>query len=118
MVNLSHYNGQVVLVNFWASWCPSCKTNMNGFQKVYYDYHDKGFVVIGIALDDISPSLISEIGITYPVVKTNKRVTESYGNIADVPVSFLIGGDGKIIKKVKKSYSEGSLRSDLQNALK
>lgn len=118
MVSLSDFEGRVVLVNFWASWCPPCKDEMKWFQKIYMDYENKGFAVIGIAVDDVSPSLIREMGITYPVVKTNKRVTKDYGEVADVPVSFLVGRDGRIIKKVRKVYPESALRSDIEDALK
>jgi peroxiredoxin len=117
MVSLSDYDGQVVLVNFWASWCPPCKSNMRGFQNVYEQYQEKGFTVIGISLDDIAPDLLMDMGIMYPVVKTNKRVSESYGSVADVPVSFLIGKDRKIVKKVKKGYPEKRLRDDVEKAL-
>src|SRR3990172_616238 len=91
MVSLADFEGKVVLVNFWATWCPPCKEEMPSFQKAFEAYETRGFGVIAIALDDISPDLIRELGLTFPVVKTNERVTKDYGNIGDVPVSFLVG---------------------------
>jgi thiol-disulfide isomerase/thioredoxin len=117
MVRLSDYSGKVVLINFWASWCPICKDEMPGFQKIYEEYGDKGFVVIGIALDDVTPSLIMDMRILYPILKTNRRVTKNYGNIKSVPVSFLIGKDGRVIKKLNNYYPENSLRDDVEKAL-
>lgn len=117
MVSLSDFEGRVILVNFWASWCPPCKAEMPIFQKAFDIYGDKGFAVIGIAVDDVTPALVRDMGIAYPVVKTNKRVTKDYGEVADVPVSFLIGRDGRIIKKVRKVYPESALRSDIEDAL-
>ncbi|MBI5640576.1 MAG: TlpA family protein disulfide reductase [Nitrospirae bacterium] len=117
MVSLAAFDGKVVLVNFWAGWCPPCKDELPGFQRVYASYQDKGFEVIAIALDDIEPSLLQDMGITFPVVKTNPRVTKSYGDISDVPVSFLVGKDGRIIRKVRKVYDEASLRQDVERAL-
>lgn len=117
MVSLSDFEGRVILVNFWASWCPPCKAEMPIFQKAFDIYGDKGFAVIGIAVDDVPPALVRDMGIAYPIVKTNKRVTKDYGDITDVPVSFLIGRDGRIVKKVRKVYPESALRSDIEDAL-
>ena len=117
MITLNEFKGKVVLVNFWASWCPPCTNEMPGFEKVFEDYEAKGFAVIGVALDDIKLSLIQDMRITYPVVKTNERVTRDYGNVSSVPVSILLGRDGRIIKKVKEFYPETTLRSDVERAL-
>jgi len=87
------------------------------FQKAFEAYEPKGFAVIGIALDEVSPPLIRDLGVGFPVVVTNPRVTRDYGDISDVPVSFLIGRDGKIIKKVRKVYPEDMLMADLEKAL-
>lgn len=118
MISLSDFKGKVILVNFWASWCPPCKAELSDFQKVFDSYEDKGFAVIGIVLDDVSPALIKDMGITFPIVKTNERVSKSYGNITDVPASLLVGKDGRIIKKLKGVYSEKELSNDIENALK
>ena len=117
MVTLSEFKGKVVLVNFWASWCPPCTNEMPGFEKVFEEYEAKGFVVIGVALDDIKLSLIREMRITYPVVRINDRVTRDYGNVSSVPVSILLGRDGRIVRKVKEFYPETTLRSDVERAL-
>jgi peroxiredoxin len=117
MVSLSDYKDKVVLVNFWASWCPPCKAEMPGFQRVYSSFGAKGFEVIGIAIDDVPPALISEMKITYPIARGNSKVSREYGDIMGVPVSFLIGRDGRIRKKVKGVYSEEDLMRDVENAL-
>lgn len=117
-VRLSGFKGKVVLVNFWASWCPPCKMEIPGFQKTYAAYKDKGFTIIGIATDDVSQSFIKDMGMTYPVVMADDKVIMDYGNISGIPTSFLVGRDGRIIKKVMGMYFEGSLKSDVENALK
>lgn len=117
MVALSDFRGKVVLVTFWASWCPPCKAEMPGFQKVFLDLEEKGFIVLAIALDDIPLSLVRELGVSFPVMKINDRVKREYGEVSDVPQSFLIDREGKIIKKVWKVYSENDLRSDVERAL-
>lgn len=117
-VRLSDFRGKVVLVNFWASWCPPCKMEIPGFQKIYAAYKDKGFTIVGISIDDVSPSFIRDMGMTYPVVMADDKVIRDYGNISGIPTSFLVGWDGRIIKKVMGMYFEGSLKSDVENALK
>ncbi|GBE02629.1 thiol-disulfide oxidoreductase ResA [bacterium BMS3Abin08] len=117
-VHLSDFKDEVVLINFWASWCPPCKIEIPGFEKIYSDYNGRGFTIIGISVDSVSQSFIRNMGMTYPVVMANKRVLNNYGKITGIPTSFLIGRDGKIIKKVVGVYSESRLRNDVENALK
>ncbi|MCL4493144.1 MAG: TlpA family protein disulfide reductase [Nitrospirae bacterium] len=117
-VHLSDFREKVVLVNFWASWCPPCKMEIPGFQKIYETYKDKGFTVIGIATDDVPPSFMKSMGMTYPVVLADDKVISDYGNISGIPASFLVGRDGRIIKKIMGMYFEGGLKKDVENALK
>lgn len=117
-VHLADFKGKVVLVNFFASWCPPCKMEIPGFEKMYQSYKGRGFAVIGISLDDISPSFIEKMGMTYPVVAANDNVISNYGNVSSIPVSFLVGKDGRIIKKILGMYSETSIKNDVENALK
>src|SRR5690606_32147440 len=70
-VALSDLRGQVVLVNFWATWCPPCRFEMPGFQRVYDEYRDQGFTILGLSTDRggtrIVREFLEERGITYPV---------------------------------------------------
>jgi glutathione peroxidase-family protein len=90
---------------------------MPGFQKVYLAYEDKGFAVIAVAINDITPADVKALGILFPVVVANDRVRRDYGDIANPPVSFLIGRDGRIIKKVKNLYGADELKRDVERAL-
>jgi cytochrome c biogenesis protein CcmG, thiol:disulfide interchange protein DsbE len=116
--HLSDYKGKVVLVNFFASWCPPCKMEIPGFEKIYMSHKDRGFVVVGIALDEVTPSFIQKMGITYPVVAANDNVISDYGSVSSIPVSFLVGKDGRIIKKISGMYFEPSMKNDVESALK
>jgi peroxiredoxin len=117
MLRLADHRGRVVLLNFWASWCPPCKDEMPGFQRVWLEQEDKGFSVIAVAVNDVTPADVKALGILFPVVVANDRVKRDYGSISSPPVSFLIGRDGKILKKVKNVYPEDELRKDVLQAL-
>ncbi|MFS8570521.1 MAG: TlpA disulfide reductase family protein [Thermaerobacter sp.] len=69
--DLREYAGHVVLVNFWATWCPPCRVEMPGFQRVYEDRRDDGFVVLGLSMDATGVASVREFlderGITFPV---------------------------------------------------
>ena len=117
-ISLSDLNGKVVLINFWASWCPQCRNEIPGFQKMYEEHKGKGFSIIGIALDDVTPSSVKQLKLTYPIVKADDKVIKDYGGIKAIPTSFLVGRNGKIIKKIRGEYSENVLKADLENALK
>lgn len=118
MLRLADYRGRVVLLNFWASWCPPCKDEMPGFQKVYLEHEDKGFAIIGVAINDVTPADARALNVLFPLVRANDRVMRDYGDIAHPPVSFLLGRNGRILKKVKGVYPEDDLRKDVQQALK
>ena len=116
MVSLAGFKGKVVLVTFWASWCPPCTNEIPGFEKDYEEFESRGFTVIGIALDDVNPQLIRDLGITYPVARTSELVSGEY-DVSVAPQSFLAGKDGRILKKVDHYYEERELRADVEEAL-
>jgi len=116
-VRLSDHRGKIVLLHFWGSWCSACKEEIPGFKKAFLEYRDKGFTVLGVAVNDV-PSVVRELGLPYPVVIADRQVSIDYGHVVHIPVSYLIGKDGRIIRKIKGMYSEGDLRSHLEQALK
>jgi cytochrome c biogenesis protein CcmG/thiol:disulfide interchange protein DsbE len=92
---LSDYHGQVVLINFWTSWCPSCKAEMPAMQRVYERYKDEGFIILGInatQLDNLSrvSEFIGNQSLTFPVLlDTDGKTTQLY-QIRSFPSSFFI----------------------------
>lgn len=101
--SLKDAKGKVVILDFWASWCPPCKMELPHFQALYDKYRDKGLVVIGISVDRISPAQIAAFtranGMTYPVLVATQDVVDSYGGVRDLPTTFVISRKGRIIKK-------------------
>jgi thiol-disulfide isomerase/thioredoxin len=95
--------GKVVLVNFWATWCPYCRKEKPVIDAFWKDTRDKGFEVISISVDD-SPEKIAawmgDKGYAFMAAPTNASVVEAFGNVASVPTSFIVDADGRIRHKI------------------
>jgi len=116
---LSSYRGKVVLLNFWATWCEPCLTEMPTFVEWQKQYGSGNFQVIGISMDDADPEVIatvSRLKLNYPVVMGDEYLGAAYGGVLGLPVTFLIDRHGKI----QARYQGASLiriNSDIQNLL-
>lgn len=101
-LQLSRYRGKVVVLNFWATWCSPCRSEIPRFVDLQKKYGRDGLQIIGISLDD-DPKLVrgfyQELGMNYPVAIGDAKLAEQYGGILGLPVSFLISRDGRIHAK-------------------
>ena len=100
-VRLSQYQGQVVLLNFWATWCVPCKREIPALTALYRDYKKRGFVVLGVSVDSeiraIKP-FAREMKMNYPVLIGAGRedLSKAFGPFIGFPTSVLVGRDGKM----------------------
>ena len=94
------FDGKVLLIDFWATWCPPCRAMIPGLIELHNEYGSRGFVVIGISLDQKGPEVVAAFvqrhEIPYPVFMANEEVIESFGGIRSIPTSFLIDREGRI----------------------
>jgi peroxiredoxin len=113
MVNLSEFKGKMVLINFFATYCPPCRAEIPDFIKLQDKYRDKGFVVVGISTDEdwkeVLPDFIKRKGMNYPVLIATSKVVKDYGNVYALPTSFLLDKEHNIIKKFTGMISESEL---------
>jgi cytochrome c biogenesis protein CcmG/thiol:disulfide interchange protein DsbE len=98
-VALRDLRGQVVVLNFWASWCDPCRREAPELQQVWEQYQDRGVAFLGVTFQDArgaSQAFIERFGLTYPNgVDERGRISQAYGVVA-VPETFVIDRDGKI----------------------
>jgi cytochrome c biogenesis protein CcmG/thiol:disulfide interchange protein DsbE len=102
-VKLASFKGKVILLNFWATWCGPCKAEIPAFVELQKQYA-RDLVVLGLSVDDPVEKLkpyAAQYKINYPVLVGLGRddVQDAYGPLWGIPVSFLIGRDGKICTK-------------------
>lgn len=101
-VKLTDYKGKVVLLNFWATWCGPCEQEIPAFVEMYDRYKDKGFVILGVSIDDPPEALrayAKSHRMQYPVLQMQSDVEDAYGPIFGVPMSYFIARDGSICKR-------------------
>jgi peroxiredoxin len=101
-VRLDSYAGKVVILNFWATWCPPCRLEMPSMEKLYREFKDQGLEVVAVNfMESPAPILefVKEKGFTYPILMDRKsRIAESYG-VRRLPETVLIGRQGNLLGK-------------------
>lgn len=110
--SLADYEGQVVLVNLWATWCPPCKAELPVLQSYYEDHVDEGFVIIGIDFGEsaeIVTSFVETARLTYPIWIDEGQESGLAFNSYSLPASFVIDRDGSVRLAWTGAISEAML---------
>ena len=120
-VSLDGLQGQVVLVNFWATWCPPCRMEMPGFQRVWDSRRERGLVVLGLSSERGDEAgvrrFLAARGITYPVAVTGGEAAASFGGVRALPTSILIDRQGRVRHRVEGFFAEPALRHAVDRLL-
>jgi len=121
-VNLSDYKGKVVLLNFWATWCGPCKIEIPWLIDFEQKYKDRGFAVIGVAMDDdgwqaVKPYL-AQSKINYRVILGDDSVSTLYGGVESLPTTFILDQDGKIASTHIGLVSKSDYENEIVQLLK
>ena len=100
-VALSAFKGSVILLDFWATWCPPCKKEIPGFIQLYNTYKSRGFVVLGVSVDESTSDVkkfIKQFKMNYPVLIGHDRddLRQAFAPMPGYPTTFVIARDGRI----------------------
>ena len=113
--------GQVLLVTFFASWCPPCIQEIPTLIALQDSFKPKGFSVVAFSVDEgeLAPlkTLIDKYGINYPVLLAEPFVTKSFGGVSGIPVTFLVNRKCQIVKKYLGYVSHDHLEEEIKNML-
>ena len=103
--DIKEWDGQVLMINFWATWCPPCRREMPAFIELQEKYKDKGFTIIGIALDEKQAVIdfTDPMGMNYPILMAEQEgivISKAYGNnLGVLPYTVIVDRKGNIIHR-------------------
>ena len=119
-LKLSDFQGKVILLDFWATWCGPCRIEIPGFIQLQKRYAEQGFTMIGISMDDSPEPVVDfyrQLQMNYPVAVGNDRLGELYGGMPGLPTTFVIGRDGRIYAKHVGAYDLSVFEAEIKTLL-
>ena len=121
MVSMSDYSGKVILVDFWATWCPPCLEMIPILSKLHKKYLDKGLVILGVSLDNeglgMLGTFVHENMIPYKVVMGDKKIGRAFGGVSSIPTLYLVDRDGRLVRKLTGYHSYAQLEEQVKKYL-
>ncbi len=116
-IRLSEMRGQVVLVNFWATWCPPCRFEMPAMQEVYETYRKRGFVILAVNFKEDEAqvrSFVDEFRLTFPVLLDKSGNVAAQYRVVGLPSSYFVDAKGRVqavrVGAMDKEYMETQVR--------
>ena len=122
MVDSKQFANKVLVVTFFATWCPPCIQEIPTFIELQKKYQDKGFSILGLSVDEggVAPvkRLIDRTGINYPVLMADNEVARGFGGVTGIPVTFLVNRKGELVKKYLGYVEHSVLEDEIKQMIK
>lgn len=125
IVSLEDFKGKIVLLDFWATWCPPCNQTIPELIDLQKKYQDKGLVVLGVSIDDINQTdnakmadFVNSKKINYTILRANEKIMTDYcgSTRPHIPLLFFIDGNGMIVD-THQGYEAGALEKKLKEVM-
>ncbi|MFF5995601.1 TlpA disulfide reductase family protein [Lysinibacillus sp. KU-BSD001] len=120
-VNLSDYKGQIVILNFWATWCPPCKEEMPHMQSFYEKQDDIEIVAVNLTSMDVGLDKVKQFvdayGLTFPILLDEEDIVGQQYGIITIPTTYIIDREGKVFQEIVGAVDEQMLE-EMIDALK
>ena len=119
-VSLSQQRGKTVLINFWATWCDSCKEETPALQRLHTRLGAAGLVILGVSMDEDAkavPPFARAYGLTFPLLIADKKIVADY-QVRSLPTSYLIDADGRVVRRWVGPLDEHAVENDILALLK
>jgi thiol-disulfide isomerase/thioredoxin len=121
-VNSAQFTGKVVVLDFWATWCGPCVSEIPGYIELQKKYGPQGFMIVGVSLDQKGPEhvkrFVQQHAMNYTVVMGDDKIVEAFGGIDAIPTTFLLDRTGHIIDRKVGAVPGAEYESRVQAALK
>jgi peroxiredoxin len=116
-VKLSGYRGKIVLLDFWATWCHGCMTEIPWYIEFQQKYEERGLVAIGVSMDDdgwksVKPFMLGH-KVNYPIVIGSEKLAKQY-SVEQMPVTLLIDEQGRIAESHSSVIDKGAFEADIR----
>ncbi len=120
-VTLAEFEGQPVIINFWATWCPPCRLEMPEFQRAFETHEEDGLVILAVNVAESAETVRSyfydEMGYTYtPLLDKESRVAEAYGAVG-LPSTFFVNATGEVTAVHRGALTQGQLQDYLEDTI-
>jgi peroxiredoxin len=123
IIESNTFKGKVLLLSFFATWCPPCAEEIPTLIKLQNELEDAGFSVVGISVDQQSSAVVAKFvekrAINYPVLMAGSKTTRDFGGVYGIPVAFLVNKSGNVVKKYLGNVQEQQeiLEKDIRSLL-
>ncbi len=112
-LSLASYKGKVLILNFWATWCPPCRREIPDFIEAYKNFKEKGLEILGISVDDLSAEALRDwaqnAGMNYPVAMATPKILADYQPGEFIPATIVIDRRGRIRFRQSSLMDKGTL---------